>query len=124
MLDLGASRSQGLGAWGRGPELVRSHGWALFCVLTLESAMMSPLAVCCCFLPAPVPCLSFGGDVKQMRRQKPSQNELGDDVTTFPEVSSVATLGTEAPGRIQCMWEASVLRGARALLSAPLLPHS
>lgn len=40
-----------------------------------------------------------------------------------PEVSS-ATLGTEAPDGVQCVWEAPVLRwsGAGALLSLPSCP--
>lgn len=61
--------------------------------------------------------------MKQLRRQKSPLKELGDDVTTFPEVGSTATLGTEASDGVQCMWEASVLRAAGTLLSLPF-PHS
>lgn len=62
--------------------------------------------------------------MKQLRRQKPSLKELGDDVTPFPEVDSAATLGKEASDGVQCMWEAYVLRAAGNTPFPPLFPHS
>lgn len=57
-LDLGASRNHTVwGAWARGPGLIRSHGWALLCMLTLESVVMSPLAVLLRLPPSS--CLGF-----------------------------------------------------------------
>lgn len=84
--------------------------------------MVSPFAVLLLLLPSfcPPPPSAAGG-VKQLR-QKPPQQELGDDVTTVPEGISLW---------IQELWLGcsvgmgiSVLRGVEAFLPPPLLPHS
>lgn len=85
--------------------------------------MVSPFAVLLLLLPSFCPPLpSAAGGVKQLRRQKPPQQELGDDVTTVPEGISLW---------IQELWLGcsvgmgiSVLRGVEAFLPPPLLSHS
>lgn len=57
-----------------------------------------------------------------MRRHKPLQKELGDDVTSFFEASSLATQGTQAPDGIQCMWGASAQRRLTHSFPPPFCP--
>lgn len=79
--------------------------------------MVSPFAVLLLPSPSSCPLPPSCRDVKQLRRQKPPQQDLGDDVTPVPEGISLW---------IQELWlgcslgmEASVLRGAEAFLPLP-----
>lgn len=67
---------------------------------------MSPLVAISSQLLSPISALG-GCETGEETRTTPKG--IGDDITTF-EVSSLATLGAEAPDGIQCMWEGSAQR--------------